>query len=117
MLFFNFSVIVYYKILSLALCATQSILFYLYIYIWQCASVNPGLLVYPSSHSPLGTVSLFSVFVSLSLFCKDTHLHCFYIPRVCPLKSLHRFLSQETFPEHLLLARDTKMPDGVSEGP
>ena len=44
-------------------------LFILYI---ECVYVNPNFLIYPSPHplSPLVTVSLFSMSVSLFLFCK-----------------------------------------------
>ena len=47
-------------------------------YTWQCASVNPILLIYPSSSLSFVTISLFFMSISLFLFCKQVDLcNCF----------------------------------------
>ena len=66
-----FSIIVYYKILTIVLCAIQQDLVAYLFSIQQFVSMNPKLLVYPSPYlSLLATISLFSMSVSLFLFCK-----------------------------------------------
>ena len=61
------SIIDYYMILNIVSCAIQSVLVYL-VYIQQCVSVHPKLLIYPR-HSSLATM-FFSMSVSLFLFHK-----------------------------------------------
>lgn len=63
-LFRVFSVIGYYKILNTVPGAAQQNFVVYY------TSVNSKLLIFLSSPSPGGTVSLFSISVNLFLFCK-----------------------------------------------
>ena len=73
-----FSIIVCQKILNMVPCAIQQDLVVYPFYIQQFLSANPKLLIYPPPHlSPLVTISLFSVFMSLFLFCKYVHLYHF----------------------------------------
>ena len=67
-----FSHISYPRILSRLLCALQQVLVDDLSFISSvCIYVHPKLLVYPSHHvSPLVTINLFSISVSLFLFCK-----------------------------------------------
>ena len=68
-LFLFFSIIVYYKILTMVPCAIQQLpLVYLF-YIQWCVYVNPKLLIYPFAPLfSLGNISLVSMSVSLFLF-------------------------------------------------
>ena len=80
-----FSLIDYYKILSIFPCATQQVLVGYLFYVQQCVCVNPKLLIYPAplpTFSPLVTISLFSMYVGLFLFL---YISCYlssflYIP-------------------------------------
>ena len=66
-----FSLIGYYKILGIVPCAIQQVLVVHLFYIQQCVYVNPKFPIYPSPpFSPLVTISLFSMSVSLFLFCR-----------------------------------------------
>ena len=56
---------VYYKMLNIVPCAIQYGLVIYFIY-----SDNPRLLIYPSYLSLFVTINLFSMSVSLFLFCK-----------------------------------------------
>ena len=70
MFFFKlFSTIGYDMILNIVLCALQLALFILFLYLAACIcySQTPNLSF---SHSPLVTLSLFSMSVSLYVFCK-----------------------------------------------
>ena len=79
MLFFRFfSIIDYYKILSIVPCAIQLILVIHLSYIQQCIYGNLIFLIYPCLPLfPLVIVSLSSRSVSLFLFCKEVHLFYF----------------------------------------
>ena len=70
-----FSLIGYYKILSVVPCAIPYIFIGYSFYIQQCAYVNAKLLRYLSSLFPLVTISLFFMSVGLLLFCIYVHLH------------------------------------------
>ena len=75
-LFFIFySIICYYKTLSVIPCATIDLAVYLFYILKIFVSANPKLLIYPLLPSPLVNVSLFSRFVSLFLFCKQVHFY------------------------------------------
>ena len=68
-----FSVIGYYKMLNIVPCVIWSVLVIILIYIaYVSVKPTPNLSIYPSSPliSPLVTISLFSVSVSLFLLCK-----------------------------------------------
>ena len=54
-IFFRFfSLIGYYKILSIVPCAIQWVLVVYLFYIQYCVSINPKFLIYPSPPSPFG---------------------------------------------------------------
>lgn len=59
----------YYKMLSRIFCAIQYILVSYLFSVQQSAYVNPNLPIYLSPLFPLLTISLFSTFVTLFLFC------------------------------------------------
>ena len=70
-LFFRFfSHIGHQTVLSRVPCAMQQVLISYLFYIQQCVYVNPNLPIYPSLPPPLVTISLFSIPVTLPLFCK-----------------------------------------------
>ena len=84
-LFQIFSIIGYYKILSIVPCAIQQAPDVYLCYIQQCAYVNPKLLIYPLPRpaiSPLVTINLCSVSESLSVLEISSLVSCFQIPHI-----------------------------------
>ena len=63
--FRRFSLVGCYRLLSSGPCAVLVIFLF---YVHYCVSVNPSLLIYPSSHSPSPLVTARSFSVSLFLF-------------------------------------------------
>ena len=76
-----FSHIGHYRILSRVPCTVQYVLMFslviYFIYNSVYMLIPISRFIYPP-HSPLATISLFSICVILCLFCKYVHLHHFF---------------------------------------
>ena len=78
--FFGFpSHLGHHRALSRVLCAIQQVLirYLFYTQYQQCICVNPHLPIPPTPVSPLVSIYLFSMSVSLFLLCKQNHLYHF----------------------------------------
>ena len=67
----------HHRALSRVPCVIQQVLISYLFYTQQCICVNPNLPVHPTPFSPLGSICLLSMSVSLFLLCKQVRLYNF----------------------------------------